>query len=78
MEQSSNGTKKGDIVKSQFLSDFDLPAPLFSPGGGPDYLALMYSSRDIKYNATCKKLLSPRLFSFKKWWYAVYFVPCIK
>lgn len=65
MEQSSNGTKQGDTVKSQFLSHFDLPVLLFSLGGGPYYLALRYPSTDIRYNARYKEHDLPILFSLK-------------
>lgn len=47
------------------LSSFGLPVPLFSSGSGPYYLALMCSSRDIKYNTECKKHALPFFFSFK-------------
>lgn len=65
MEQGSNGTKKTDVVKSQFLFHFDLPVSLFSPGGDAYSLALRSPFRDGKYNIRYRKHGLLILFSLK-------------
>lgn len=65
MERGSNGIKKADVVKSQFLFHFDLPVSLFSPRGGFYSLALRCPFRDFKYSRRDKKQGLLILFSLK-------------